>query len=131
MTPARADRLNRFLVEQVMGWTVGDHPEKHGTGQWFCEYGEDVYFTGDRGDFVCSSNFDPLDEFADCEPLMDKIERDEWTWEWSVALPGPEYLVRMANIVTSQRSVASAKTRTEALCLAIARAYGWKEDASL
>ena len=27
------EEITRELAQKVMGWTVGDHPEKHGSGQ--------------------------------------------------------------------------------------------------
>lgn len=131
MTPSQREHLNRFLAEGVLRWREGDHPEKHGTGQWMSEYDFPVWFTGNGDEFIISDAFNPLENWADCEPLLDKIERDGW--EWSARKlkridSGAYYEFALTKTIDAHLIVARSVSRTEAICLAIALAYGWKEE---
>lgn len=94
--------LDAAIAERVMGWREGDHPEKNGTGQWFSEYGESVYFFPEGG-FRTAGTFCPSDDIAAAmEVLMTfqfpttfTIERNRYYYNsktddgWRVVIEGP------------------------------------------
>ena len=99
--------INRFLAESVMGWKT---PYKWSTDP---HDGEDI-------------PWDPVKYFEQCEPLLNQIELD-WEWAWSI-----EVETYWFNMWQKHEPYAHVKmhgdTRTAALCRAIAKAYGWKDE---
>ncbi len=111
MTPSQREQLNRFLAENVLSGIERDGiiMIKHG-GVWF------------------APDFSIL---ADCEPLLNKIEQDGWIWETGFRTWNDErwYWFDMEK-GSPYRSISRASNQpssTQAISLAIARAYGWKE----
>lgn len=116
MTDNQRDKLNRFLAERVLGWTVtayycyppGLSPESN----------------------VAHYRLPTFESLADCEPLLNKIERDGWKWmlagEMFVGRERYEFAISKGTggTIISQAS----SSRTEALRLAVGRAYGWKVE---
>lgn len=107
--------MNRFLAESVLGWEQGP---------------DDIWFN--KGVASSWSTWNPLGELRDCEPLLDKIEKDGWEWDLD-NFDGRYTFELMKNCEAGPNenslvSHANGTTRTEALCLAIARAYGYKEE---
>lgn len=99
MTPAQHDSRNRFLAERVLGCPPSDHV---------------------LPDFSClNSNIDNL---------LDKIEKDGWRWrmQWD----GNDIAQHLVCLLHPDHAMVSDRSYqlTEALCLAIARAYGYKEE---
>lgn len=118
MTPTQREQLNRFLAEKVMGWAEG-------------EYEHDGVYRSEAGIECFVAHWNPLFLLQDCTLLLDKIERDGWDiwaefdqqsklWTWQI--------VRVNDTHDDGPCVENSTSRTEALCLAIARAYGWKEE---
>lgn len=118
MTPAQREQLNRFLAETVMGWEVKS---------WRylgCAY---VRTTGS----IWSYEWRPIASWSDCGQLLNKIERDGWVWCWDSYDRYTFEMMRDCASGPNENSRvfhASGETRTEALCLAIAKAYGGKEE---
>ncbi len=105
MTPQQRDALNRFLATEVLKVHT-------------CQYG----YIADVPDFS---------KWADCEPLLDKIGKDGWEWQLCSCKPSernPRWQYYFQIIQDDGDFCDTKGSRTEALCLAIARAYGWKED---
>lgn len=113
MTPIDRARLTRFLAIKVMRWETTDAS--------VCYYAP----SEDGIEAIPKAQWNPLKSFADCEPLFDKIERDRWVISienydgWVVGL--------VPRGATRSGYSAQADTLTEALCLAIAKAYGYQE----
>lgn len=106
MTPAQHDSLNRFLATTVMGWKYYEYIKAY------------VPYEGCRLDeCIYPHNFKPVERLADCEPLLDKIEKDGWLWEWSIVCSGRYWVTIESEEIYRE---AYAGSRTEALCLAIA-----------
>ena len=106
------DDLNRFLAEKVLGWTYDDK--------------RDWWRTHEGG---VRQGFDPRRSLFHCEPLLDKIEQDGW--DWSCLGSGEARWTEFSmwrNENNKDPIEVMAATRTEALCRAIARAYGWKGE---
>jgi len=103
------DALNRFIAEKVLGWSLRNH------FGWVTPAGH----RKDLPDFYHS--------FANCEPILEKIEKDGWELEMhsikgmhSVWLTNPEgYLVS---------SSIQLPTLPAALVECVALAYGWKGE---
>ncbi len=118
MTPQQRDALNRFLAERVMGFQDRTGLEWNAYGnakpQW--KDANNNYYM--RIPSYCQS-------WADCEPLLDKIEQDKYWWDWQ---RGDTERYWFAIEEAQNLHEAYGSTRTEALCLAIAKIYGWKED---
>ncbi len=77
-----------------------------------------------------------FESLADCEPLLDKIETDGLKWHFDNTTDGgygcQVWGQRPIGVVWKQTRTGhgwSKDSRTEALCLAIARCYGWMEEA--
>lgn len=147
------DALNRWLAERVMGHTVKDFRDKsHGFQRacfsWGGDYThiswapDDIYImTGNEWAGVAEVRRLPdyYRAFADCEPLLDKVERDGWEWVWMIYdtqynfemwKPGPngrDSYVEEGSIRWPIKVSEWSDTRTAALCLAVAKSYGWKE----
>lgn len=143
MTDNQRDKLNRFLAEKVIGIVVGKievlndrYPYGYrldnadgtpyaypggGLHGWGYQHSEDAAW------FYCPKF---CTSWADCEPLLDKIERDGWKWDWDNFDDRYTFeVMKDCDNGPNENSLvfhASSKTRTEALCLAIARCYGWK-----
>ena len=143
MTDDQCDRLNRFLAEKVIGIVVGKievlndrYPYGYrldnadgtpyaypggGLHGWGYQHSEDAAW------FYCPKF---CTSWADCEPLLDKIERDGWKWmlagEMFVGRERYEFAISKGTggTIISQAS----SSRTEALRLAVGRAYGWKVE---
>ena len=102
MTPAQREQLNIFLFEQVMG----------------------------RGWEALVPDY--IEDWNSCQFLINKIERDGWVWCWDSYDNRYTFeIMRDCESGPNENSLvfhASGETRTEALCLAIAKAYGWKEE---
>lgn len=115
MTSEKRDKLNRFLAEKVMGWTIT---------RYYC------FPPGLPSEAnVAHYKLPDFGKWADCEPLLDKIEQDGWAWKLGTSLyvlDGGGYWCQLAKgqLVRYRQ----AHIRTEALCLAIARAYGYQEE---
>lgn len=112
MTDDQRARLNRFLAERVMEWEVRN-------GYLFIK---GSHVSTDRSSY----SYQPSCSWADCEPLLDKIERDGWKWIFDNVTDGG-YGGHVWRLPHSGHGWSKA-SRTEALCLAIARCYGWKEE---
>jgi Phage ABA sandwich domain len=69
--------IDKRIAVEVMGWTVADHPEKHGTGQWMSEYGFPVYYDSD-GRYREACSFCPSADMAAAMEVVAKL-RDQWT----------------------------------------------------
>ncbi len=119
MTDDQRERLNRFLAERVMGWKlITESDVVCGTETLWVDADEKIRYV--------ELNWDPAKRLACCEPLLDKIERDKWYWSWDNADDGG-YGCHAWNHDDYGYGWSKA-SRTEALCLAIARCYGWKEE---
>lgn len=66
------EEVVKIIATKVMGWHLQDHPEKNGSGQWFCEYGYQQWFDAD-GTMVADHNWRPHDNDEDCMLAWDKI----------------------------------------------------------
>ncbi len=115
MTDDQRERLNRFLAEKVtqIYIPVGSDPRLL----------EEAWKDGDNIEWE-PPNY--VESWPDCEPLLDKIERDKWYWSLDNADDGG-YGCHAWNHEDYGYGW-SKSSRTEALCLAIARLYGWKEE---
>lgn len=115
MTDDQRARLNRFLAERVMGWIVNLYEP------------DDVlmYVEGDE-ERLPVDYWEPLTCWYDCESLLDKIEQDKLKWSLDNSTDGG-YGCHVWGPPNSGHGWSKA-SRTEALCLAIARCYGWKEE---
>jgi len=113
MTPAQREQLNRFLAEKVMGWTEG-------------EYEHDGMYRSASGIECFVAHWNPLLLLRDCTLLLDKIEQDKHYWTWKKPEGGGCMFCLWGKTRFAEEW--SLDSRTEALCLAIARAYGWKEE---
>lgn len=102
MTDDQRDKLNRFLAVEVLKVHT-------------CQYG----YIEDVPDFS---------KWADCEPLLDKIERDGWKWMLAgeMLVGGERYECAISKGTGGTIISQASSSRTEALCLAVGRAYGWK-----
>ena len=69
---------------------------------------------------------DYVSDWNTCQYLLDKIEQDGFLWTWGNNDDNGYRFMVWAN--GRHGTTWSKDCRTEALCLAIARAYGWKED---
>ena len=68
-----------------------------------------------------------VESFADCEPLLDKVEHDGWCWSWLSSTRDYMVTVYRRDGDATKKGVSEISTsRTEALCLAIARAYNYQ-----
>lgn len=130
MTDDQCDRLNRFLAERVLGWKFDQPPPDR---SYYCRMAKTldapVWISLPGGKWKCGlCNGSPdFGRWADCEPLLDKIERDGWHWLWQPAThPAGQYLATIFKGDAEHQY--QSNIRTEALCLAIARAYGWKVE---
>ncbi len=113
MTDNQRAQLNRFLAERVMGWVEGELN------------GNQVYRSYEGCEMFVNA-WNPCELLRYCEPLLDKIERDKWYWSLDNADDGG-YGCHAWNHEDYGYGW-SKSSRTEALCLAIARLYGWKEE---
>lgn len=111
MTDDQRERLNRFLVENVMGWRQIET-------WWVSPEGFNVIYVKEYQPVVC---------LRDCEPLLDKIEEDKRHYSFDNVTDGG-YGCHVWGQPHSGHGW-SKDSRTEALCLAIARCYSWKEEA--
>lgn len=114
----RREPLNRFLAETVMGW------DSKLWGYLGLAYERT---TGS----IWSHEWSPTSVWRDCEPLLNKIEQDGWEWSARNVKrvdSGAYYEFALTKTIDAHLIVARSESRTEALCLAIARAYGWKEE---
>ena len=102
------DALNRFLALNVMGWTIH----------------KDVYLT--ECGYERRDDWNPHGSLADCEPLLNQIERDKWKWRWCV-YDGYRF-VMWQNTVPEKKYLVDGDTRTAALCECVAKAYGFKNE---
>lgn len=112
MTPAQREQLNRFLAEKVMGWTEG-------------EYEHDGVYRSESGIECFVAHWNPLCLLRDCTLLLDKIEQDGFMWDLGKQYNG--YYASNLRKPGERLFWHDSRSRTEALCLAIARAYGWEE----
>ncbi len=121
MTPAQRERLNRFLAEKVtqIYMPVGSDPRLL----------DEAWKDGENIEWE-PPNY--VESWADCGQLLNKIERDGWVWCWDSYDNRYTFeIMRDCESGPNENSLvfhASGETRTEALCLAIAKAYGWKEE---
>lgn len=113
MTDNQRAQLNRFLAERVMGWVEGELN------------GNQVYRSYEGCEMFVNA-WNPCELLRYCEPLLDKIGRDKWYWSLDNADDGG-YGCHAWNHEDYGYGW-SKSSRTEALCLAIARLYGWKEE---
>jgi hypothetical protein len=121
------DALNRWLAEHVLGLTVFKC-----FGYWWA-----VPPTCKEGDALPQTYIlpDPYRSFADCEPLLDKVERDGWDWSLNAIPPNwgdvydrnPRWQYTFRLMRADEDWGETEDTRTAALCRAVASAYGWKE----
>jgi len=112
MTPAQREQLNRFLAEKVMGWTEG-------------EYEHDGMYRSASGIECFVAHWNPLLLLRDCTLLLDKIEQDGWEWSARKVKrvdSGAYYEFALTKTIDAHLIVARSESRTEALCLAIAKA---------
>ncbi|EPZ47737.1 BC1872 family protein [Alicyclobacillus acidoterrestris] len=118
------EEKHHLLAEKVMEWTVGEHPELHGTGQMMVEYEEPVYFRQD-GTFLCECEWYPTEDISAAWEVVEKMKQDGW-------LPSIEYFekaIRKGYEVTmghmsEDAQWAISETAPEAICLAALRAKG-------
>lgn len=139
MTDNQRERLNRFLAERVMGWKFDlPPPDRFHYCRMAKTLDAPVWISMPGGEWQCGlCNGSPdFMQWADCEPLLDKIERDGLHWSFDNATDGGYGCHVWAGdqppkgVTWKQRHGGhgwSKSSRTEALCLAIARCYGWKE----
>jgi len=114
------DALNRWLAEHVLGWRQLPYTMGYGF------YPPGPPESNALGHTV--PNF--YHSFADCDPLLEQIEKDGWEWIWAVVrcIDGTlKYRCDMTKTIRLHAIEETADTRTAALCLAVAKAYGWKE----
>jgi len=139
MTDDQCDRLNRFLAEMVLGWKFDQPPPDR---SYYCRMAKTldapVWISMPGGAWQCGlCNGSPdFGKWADCEPLLSKIERDGLHWSVDNVTDGGygcnvwgQPLI--SGLVWKKRQSGhgwSSSSRTEALCLAIARCYGWKVE---
>lgn len=147
MTDDQREQLNRFLAERVMGCG----PMKYITDEC-CDTNRPIFgwnacpVHGAACSWEeCTSGYrykcGPYEFWAhpsystswpDCEPLLDKIERDGWKWDWDNFDDRYTFeVMKDCDNGPNENSLVfhvSSKTRTEALCLAVGRAYGWKVE---
>ncbi len=130
MTPQQRDALNRFLAETVLGWQFGQPPPDG----FFCRSAQTmdapVWIKKPSG-WQCGlcDSIPDFTQWVDCKPLLDKIEEDGWCWSWLSSTRDYMVTVYRRDGGAKKKGVSEISTdRTEALCLAIARAYNWKED---
>jgi len=67
-----AQELAEATAVHVMGWSVGEHPEVNGTGQWMVEYEFPVYFKKD-GAFICWDEWNPAEDIRDAREIEVRI----------------------------------------------------------
>lgn len=129
MTDDQRDKLNRFLAERVLGWKFNQPPPDR---SYYCRMAKTldapVWISMPGGEWQCGlCNGSPdFGRWADCEPLLDKIERDGWKWMFSGRIVGETYEFSMSRDIGGEIISQESSARTEALCLAVGRAYGWK-----
>lgn len=122
MTTAEQEQLNRFLAEKVLGWRevlINDVAIGH----------EAVWMDTENRERYVVMNWRPTQRLSCCEPLLDKIEQDGYQWKWECELRGG-YTFELWNFELWKPKLRygegwSEDCRTEALCLAVAQAYGW------
>lgn len=108
--------LNRWLAVHVLGWQI----HHRNTAHWVASNWEEKYVV-----MACVSEWNPCERFADCEALLNKIEKDEWRWSWIKLDTLYACILHAKDGTSPYRETAS--TRTLALCRAVGKASGWKE----
>ncbi len=127
------EQLNRFLAERVLEWQF-NQPAPKG---FFCRSAPTmdapVWIKKPDG-WQCGlcDSIPDFTQWSDCEPLLNKIEQDGWVWKMGfVAFSNERWYWFEIEKNTMQYRPNFHETGqpscTQALCLAIAKAYGWKE----
>ena len=109
MTDTEKQQLNSAAAREVMKWrgVPGD-----GFMAWYGGEGE-VRFTP-YWDQSSQLNWNPLESWADCGRLLEKMAADGW-WYTLDVYPGGGATVRFWNVATQVRSHGSAPTPQEAI----------------
>jgi len=123
------DALNQFIAERVLKLTVQDAtvpPLKMISNRYFTAEAARIWKSTYR--HGCSIQLVPdyYHSFADCETILQKIEKDGWWGKWKCV--GPEYYEFVMGAWDKQEVSADGGTRTAALVKCVARAYGWKGE---
>lgn len=119
MTDDQRAQLNRFLAERVMGWVEGELN------------GNQVYRSYEGCEMFVNA-WNPCELLRYCEPLLDKVEQDGWNWELGCSSPYPDEYSYFCCIHNGKHDGTGTwqrgNSRTEALALAIAKAYGYSNE---
>lgn len=112
------DALNRFLAVHVLGSKWTGSIEEGGVG-WVSDPNRPPHAPYNV------EEFNPMENWADCEPLLETVKHDRWIVSMAMSFDRERWTVFLEKDHLTYNAM--DERLAAALCLAIARAYGWKE----